>query len=166
MTELGPFIYEVIRAWTERCIPKYEPALWNDGDGIENNNNCYNYACNIQTGTDAEPGRAHNYILTKLDCADVVNGVLRDGLVASDSSEGCGCQGCCHLVALCVDPGRDFHLYRRDRDGRWSHKIGPLPARNTDSSGNLITDPRSCDRGRYSEFCGFYCVCREKVTIR
>lgn len=31
---------------------------WNDKNGIQLFNNCYNYACNILTGTFAQPGRA------------------------------------------------------------------------------------------------------------
>ena len=33
---------------------------------------------------------------------------------------------------------------------RWCHKMGGTPARNTDDSGDYITDPRTADRGAYT----------------
>ena len=138
--------------WIRKCLTVYEPAVWNDNDGIEENNNCYNYACNIKNGTFAQPGTATGHPYPRpIDC-----------------DTGCGCRDCCHQVALVVAPGRgfnDYHWYRRDRDGKWSHKPGSTPATNLDSSGNPITDPRTADRGLYTVFCGCYCVCEGKVTI-
>lgn len=43
---LADIIKKLIQAaaeWVEKCIPEYEPSAWNDGNGIEHNNNCYNY---------------------------------------------------------------------------------------------------------------------------
>jgi hypothetical protein len=151
--------------WLSRCIPQYNPAAWNDANGIQYNNNCYNYACDIPTGTFAQPGRATGNQYTTLDCTQVGSGAQSDGLVSVDCNGGCGCRDCCHQIALVIWPGVDFHWYRKDRDGRWSHKPGGSEARNVDNSGNLITDPRTADRGGYTVFCGCYCVCKSKVTI-
>jgi len=55
---LGELIARLIRAivdWIDRCLPRYEPGAWNDNDGAQLNNNCYNYGCDIQTGTYAQP---------------------------------------------------------------------------------------------------------------
>ena len=166
---LRRLLAELLRAianWIERCIPKYEPAVWNDNNGIQFNNNCYNYACNMRTGTYAQPGLASGNLYNSLDCLEVGQGAESDGLVPIDCDRGCGCRECCHLVALVMAPGYDFHWYRRDRDGRWSHKPGGTPATNLDNSGNIITDPRTDDRGPYTVFCGCYCVCKDRVTIR
>jgi hypothetical protein len=62
-------------------------------------------------------------------------------------------------------PGYDYHWYRLDKDGMWSHKPGGTPARNTDNANNVIADPRVADRGPYVEFCGFFTVCRCGVKI-
>jgi hypothetical protein len=56
----------------------------------------------------------------------------------------------------CIPDGSDYHFYRQDASGLWSHKNGGNVARNTDESGNLIRDPEKADRGRYNVFCGFY----------
>ena len=159
-------IAKAIADWIARCIPQYNPAAWNDANGIQYNNNCYNYGCDIQTGTYAQPGLATGNEYNNVDCHDVGNGAQSDGLVPVDCDEGCGCKECCHQVALVIAPGFDFHWYRKDRDGRWSHKIGGAPAKNVDESGNIITDPLTADRGAYTVFCGCYCVCKSKVTIK
>jgi hypothetical protein len=64
-----------------------------------------------------------------------------------------------------IEPLEDYHWYRRDRDGRWSHKPGTDPATNLDNSGNVIVDPRTADRGPYTVFCGCFCVNKSKISI-
>jgi hypothetical protein len=165
---LREFIERIVRAavaWIERCIPPYEPAGWNDGSSIQFNNNCYNYACDIRTNTFAQPGRATGNQYQSIDCPQVGAGAVSDGLVQVDSDKGCGCSECRHRVALVIWPGEDFHWYRLDRSGRWSHKPGGTEATDLDNSGNPITDPRTADRGPYTVFCGFYCVKKSAVTI-
>lgn len=158
-----------IARWLRRCVPAYDPAPWNDNDGVQFHNNCYNYACNLQTGTFAQPGRASGNMYPRpIDCPGVDQGARSDGLITLDCDHGCGCRSCCHKVALVVSPSpsfNDFHWYRLDRNGRWSHKPGGGQATNLDSSGHPITDPRTADRGPYTVFCGCYCVCKGKVTI-
>jgi hypothetical protein len=38
----------------------------------------------------------------------------------------------------------------------WTHKPGQTAATNLDNSGNVITDPRTANRGVYTDFCGFF----------
>lgn len=161
---LPPWLRCLIYCWFFWTPPVYEPAKWNDNNGIQFNNNCYNYACNLRTNTYAQPGRASGNEYTALQCPEVTAGALSDGLEAVAPGLG-PCSGCCHRVALVMAPGYDFHWYRRDADGWWSHKPGGTEARNTDNSGNLISDPRTADRGPYTEFCGFFCVCACDVKI-
>ena len=151
------------------CSPRYEPGEWNDGHSIQFGNNCYNYACDIQTGTRAQPGTAGGYTPIDISCYEYTQGAEADGLIIV----GCDgpCPFCCHRVALVVAPGDDFHWYRQDNDGTWSHKPGGTLAVDTDASGNPITDPRTADRDYrsaggpdYSQFCGCFAVC-SCVTI-
>ena len=61
------------------------------------------------------------------------------------------------LVALVyASDGTDYHWYRRDDDGIWSHKMGVTPVTRWDNSGNAITNPELCDRGIYDIFLGYY----------
>jgi hypothetical protein len=168
LADLLKKLFEAIASYIERCIPMYQPAAWNDGNGIQLNNNCYNYGCDIQTGTYAQPGRAHGITVTQSDlndCTKVRQGAIADGLKPVECDAGCGCDECQHQVALVVSPGWDYHWYRKDRDGRWSHKMAWTPATNLDNSGNLITDPRTADRGSYTIFCGCFCVNKSSVVI-
>ncbi len=108
--------------------------------------------------------RATGHEYADLVCGDVLNGALSDGLVNLLSNQPC--PYCSHQVALVVaSPEIDFHWYRLDDNGFWSHKPGPTPVRNVDNSNNPISDPRTADRGPYTDFCGFLCVCKCKVTI-
>lgn len=168
MSVLGDFFGEMVRAaarWIDRCLPEYQPAAWNDANGVQLNNNCYNYSCNIQTGTFAQPGRAQGSQVVEMACDKVVAGALADGLVQVSNDSGCGCSECRHVVALVVAPGYDYHWYRKDKDGKWSHKIGTAPATNLDNSNNIIVDPQTADRGPYTNFCGYFCVNKSTVTI-
>lgn len=60
-------------------------------------------------------------------------------------------------------PPTDFHCYRLDSSGLWSHKPGYQPAREVDEVGAKITDPRVAARGEYPEFLGFWWVRRQRV---
>ena len=69
-------------------------------------------------------------------------------------------------MALVIAPGPgfvDYHWYRRDSNGYWSQKRSYFPAKNVDESGHLITNPETADRGSYTEFGGYFCVCSSSV---
>ena len=59
-------------------------------------------------------------------------------------------------------PDMDYHWYRQNPDGTWSHKPGPSLVTNKDESRNIIYDPQICNRNdgttNYSEFVGYYAV--------
>lgn len=148
--------------WSALCIPAYQPASWNDGGAVQRSNNCYNYACDLANNTFAQPGRAAGTSIT-MDCASVTAGAVADGLVTADCNGDC--VQCCHQVALVIWPGHDFHWYRKHEDGTWSHKPGQTPVRDYDNSHTTITDPRTADRGPYTQFCTCCCVCKPNVVI-
>jgi len=53
----------------------------------------------------------------------------------------------------------DFHFYRQDNDGTWSHKDGWRKVTNKDSHGTIINNPELCaKRTSTNIFCGYYCV--------
>lgn len=171
MSALTDFIGELIKAlakWVDKCLPQYEPSVWNASPNVRQNNNCYNYGCDIQTNSYAQPGyAATGQLLTSCDCPTVTTAAKADGLKTVSNEKGCGCSDCHHLVALVIKPtgSKDYHWYRRDRDGKWSHKMATSAATNLDNSGNIITDPKTANRGLYTVFCGYFCVNKSKVTI-
>jgi hypothetical protein len=148
---------------------RFNPNFWNSNPNVRTNNNCYNYGRNWKTNTFAQPGRFSGSMAATMSCRDVKAAAMRDGLVER-------CNGLPtseiprRLMALVIAPGRDYHWYRKQKDGFWGHKPGGTNARNIDNSGVLITDPRTCDRGvgtslHYSEFCGFF-YAGKSVIIR
>jgi hypothetical protein len=147
-----------------RCAPEYEPAWWNDGGQKQFGNNCYNYSTNYRTDTFAQPGRAAGAMYTALTCASVRPAAVADDLIAKPGARNrCPEEG--HLVALVIAPGFDFHWYRKGENGMWSHKPGGTPATNVDNSGHLIPDPRTADRGPYTNFCTFMVVKHGHIKI-
>jgi hypothetical protein len=147
------------------CAPLYEPQWWNDGGQKQFNNNCYNYSTNYRTDTFAQPGLAAGAEYTALTCASVRPAALADDLIDSPGARNkCPKEG--HLVALVIAPGFDFHWYRKGRNGYWTHKPGGTPATNVDNSNHLIPDPRTADRGPYTDFCTFMIVMHGHIKIR
>ena len=148
------------------CIPIYDPSFWNNsGRGIRVDNNCYNYACNQVRRGFANPGRGGSgHDVAMETCADLDAGLRVDGLVRTDPDHP-ECSGCRHQIMMFKGYRNDFHFYRRDRDGMWSHKVGHEPASNLDSSGKPISDPRTADRAQFTEFCGSYCVDRSALRL-
>jgi len=82
---------------------------------------------------------------------------VNDGLTRSSASAAC--PGGQAKVALVIWPNNDYHFYRRDSNGWWSHKPGQTVARNVDDSGQLISNPETANRGPYSVFAGYFCTC-------
>jgi hypothetical protein len=148
-------------------MPSYHPSFWNDGyapDSVQWNNNCYNYGNNKRTDTFAQPGLASGISLentypNSMNCTDVRNAAVADGVDVLPPSGVC--PGKQDKLALVVDPGNDYHWYRLDSSGMWTHKPGKTEATNLDSSNNPITNPETADRGGYTEFCGYHCACSD-----
>lgn len=165
----------------ETGVPTYNPAYWNDSFHIERNN-CYAYACDIRGETKhktkQQPGRAHGIHLSPpVNCFDVANGAIADGLKKNPEKQ---CKGCTHLVVLAISPGdkpgesNDYHWYRLDNNGRWSHKPGWKKATDLDASGKQIINPETADRKYvgpdytldYRILCTYYCVDKKVVVIK
>ena len=74
------------------------------------------------------------------------------------------------MGALVIHPGSTYHFYRRDSNGRWSHKDGLTKAKNYDAKGDLIYSIKKAarhykrDKGsggvNYSRICARYCIPR------
>jgi hypothetical protein len=181
--------------------PPYEPEKWNAPDDYpldgteeerrdfldkakaQTRNKCYNYATNNRTDTKAQPGRAGNRAInwTNFSCAEVIAAASADGLVRQEN-----CDTDCpkdHIkVMLFVDDeddpqqrrdDRDYHWYRQDVGGNWSHKPDEYKATNLDASNKTIADPQKADRDmrrdwdeddkfddgyNYNKFCACFCV--------
>lgn len=147
-------------------LTAYNPGFWNNNTYVRTHNNCYNYASNKRTNTFAQPGLGCGKMYTAITCEEVMRAALCDGLHRRydcfPSSEYPR-----HLVAMAVIPHpnplyRDYHWYRKHSGGFWAHKPGRTSARDTDNSGHRIEDPIRCDRGSYTQFCGYFYTCRSQ----
>lgn len=92
----------------------------------------------------------------------LIKGAIKDGLtLVTELIDKDGY----YLAALFFPPGdHDFHWYRNDDNGLWSHKDGWRSASDKDDAGNTISDPRS-SVSRYTVFGGFFLVPRQGITL-
>ena len=73
-------------------------------------------------------------------------------------------------IALVVDADQDYHFFRQDNNGMWSHKPGGTPVTDKDADGKVIYDPKLANRNyneknstlNYDVFCSYMCVPRDK----
>jgi hypothetical protein len=148
----------------ENCeyeVSQFNPAFWN-APSVQPHNNCYNYGRNWRTDTFAQPGRAHGAQTHTMACSKVTTAAMADGL-----RKRCDClpksEYPRRLMALVIDPGWDYHWYRHQRGGFWGHKPGSTAARNVDNSNVVIANPETCNRGGYTDFCGYFYAGRSVV---
>ena len=166
-----PILVPPTAAACPHCVavdaPAYNPALWNT-PSVQPHNNCYNYANNRITNTFAQPGRASGHVWTTL-AACTGSGAVEpaaqlDGLAPCPNFSAPLGAGHGWYVALVLWPGGDYHWYRQDNGGCWSHKPGSTAVRNVDNAGHLITDPKTAARGPYTVFCT-YMITKATVHI-
>jgi hypothetical protein len=158
--------------------PDFLPDRWNAPDARPFNN-CYAYALDDwdpKRTTKPQPGeRSGTPIIPTEDftCAKLQRNILADypGTVflpenpAAESAQ-CPCDHYKVFMALDPTPGnKDYHFWRQDSTGNWSHKPGDLEATRYDGSGHLIVNPRTANRSvgefSYSHPCFFMCVPRQ-----
>eukprot|EP00698_Gefionella_okellyi_P020679 TRINITY_DN6525_c0_g1_i1.p1 TRINITY_DN6525_c0_g1~~TRINITY_DN6525_c0_g1_i1.p1 ORF type:complete len:303 (-),score=52.06 TRINITY_DN6525_c0_g1_i1:31-939(-) len=123
----------------------------------ESENNCYDYGTNVATNTFAQPGRGSGHHWQENTCDSIRQAAESDGLVWNGTVLPSHEPGNGHFVALMIWPNTNFHWIRLDSNtnGRWSHKPGQTPVRNTDNNGKLITDPAKADFSPWTQFCGY-----------
>ena len=151
----------------------FNPGFWNNDPNVRLHNNCYHYASNKRRDSfhvlpgGGQPGAGCGHMYTAITCPEVTRAALCDGLhrrfdCFPDAEKPR------YLVALVVAPTApfiDFHWYRKHKEGFWGHKPGTLTARNYDNSGHVITNPETCDRGPYTQFCGYFYTCRSQRIV-
>ena len=57
----------------------------------------------------------------------------------------------------------DYHWYRKDSNGRWSHKPGYDTVRDYDNSNNKIYNPSTANRGIYSKYVTSFRIYRNSI---
>ena len=164
----------------------FEPGRWhscrkNDFLGCDRGVNCYAYMLNKPEYHWAVPGlgfaqtkarvfiESFNRHFKKVRLGEfrqrIIDGAIKDGLLPTKNPKG---KKGYYLAALFFSNkinNLDFHWYRKDGDGLWSHKDGWLPASDRDSKGKPIHDPRKDTQSGYPAFGGFFWVPRKGVKL-
>ena len=171
-----------VTQWT----PPYAPWRFNKYKGVQGTLNCYAYAmdylkipktctldnCNVSY---PQPGLASGYpewsIIKGKRCPDVLARIMGDTPGAYVTTFEKKCRGKTRKIALVADPDQDYHFYRQDKDGYWSHKPGATKVKRKDTTDRPIYDPQLAARDNkesnlnYDRFCGYMCVPTTKKKI-
>lgn len=164
--------------------PAYFTPYWNWLWWIKDSTNCYAYAFdmtkNPTTGeyferkVGLQPGAISNqrvggniYNASTRSNKRLVEVVTKDmmelGYVFVEAGPEVDIPEKAYMVALSVFSGdqeymSDYHWYRLNPDGTWSHKPGFDGVTNLDEAGDIIVDPQKADRGHYTCFVGYFYV--------
>lgn len=149
--------------------------------------NCYSYFLNLHSNKATEicknelnkenycrrsqPGYASGYpSLDRKDfkCKTIVKRTLDDNPKIFKIKRNKSCPPNFYKGAVVVAPGVDYHYYRLNDEGVWTHKPGYKPSTFLDAKNNVIKDPLTADRNygddlNYTDFCGYTCVPRNPV---
>lgn len=106
-------------------------------------------------------------------CPNMIARLLGDNPSLKMSTFEQKCPAHTSKIALVVDPNEDYHFYRQDTNGLWSHKPGGMPVTNLDASKKKIHDPALANRNYkeegsdldYDTFCGYLCVPRDRTLF-
>lgn len=154
--------------------------------------NCYTYFLNLKSPNAyflckqkykrekfcrrPQPGYASGYSLLKkkdFNCKTMMARTLKDNKHIVQTNKTAKCSKEFYKGALVVAPNRDYHYYRQNDDGVWTHKPGYKPSTHLDSGNNPIVDPelanrRTSSKLNYTDFCGYLCVprSRKKKTMK
>jgi len=105
-------------------------------------------------------------------CPDILARILGDAPRAKISTFEAKCPSGYRKIAVVADPDQDYHLYRQDRDGKWSHKPGSTKVTRLDTTGRPIYDPQLATREStdsqldYTRFCGYLCIPSRGVRLK
>lgn len=164
----------------------YEPISWTK---TENSHNCYAYAFNQHKDNKInypQMGKFGVIDFTKhynedrdFGCSPYEYRILSDNPQVYKVKEGVPCKKGYYKTYFVVAPNKDFHWYRQDRNGIYSHKPGQLKIRNTDYSNKKIKNPIYANRSNipsnnnktnneiidYSIVCNTFCVPKNNIFI-
>lgn len=174
--------------------PRYDPGRYNNDPAVYKSHNCYSYGMNVIDMSlvnfcrknNGENCRSHFHqpgalngdrfalnTVSRRTCP-VVEKLMKADVPQISKTQFYGtCPKGMSKIALVVDKGEDYHYYRQDADGMWSHKDGSNKVKRYDAAKEPIFNPETASRNytpqgsdlNYEDFCGFYCVPRE-TTVR
>ena len=171
--------------------PRLEPDRYNKNPVVQDTHNCWDYSMDIVDpdqlkqcdgkGPDCEPlfhqpggtkGHSNQLQTAEARTCKVVSSLMTEDVPdLKRTTFKSRCPVGSSKIALVVHPGEDYHFYRQDPDGYWSHKDGANPVKRFDAEGKPIWNPQTAARDyrprgsflNYTDFCGFWCAPRRKT---
>lgn len=172
--------------------PEYNPDRYNKNHALQVVHNCYSFSQNVVDpeqllqckGKDAtckkkyhQPGgtvgKAHHLRYDNGRTCKTVEGLMMEDIPdLKPTTFHAKCPTGYSKIGLVVDPGDDYHYYRQDADGLWSHKDGANKVKRFDAEGVQVWDPKTAARDyrprgsflNYTDFCGYYCTPRNRTV--
>lgn len=160
---------------------EYNSNYWN---AISSSNNCYSYAINnpATSGSTQQPGASAGIsVIPDIDeyghynysqyAIDIIAAVKADFMVYFNANEQTLtnyirevdkdeiCPSGTYKIAFAVGGDGtyiDYHFYRQDSSGFWSHKRGTSPVTNVDSNNSLLPNPEYVVDDYW--VCGYYII--------
>lgn len=150
--------------------PKYEPLKWNN-EKIQYNHNCFAYVLATiapKRKGKPQPGYYSNFPPLKKEdyqCENFYQRLKKDipAMYLTTFSEKCRNGFYKGFIAIDnKDTEQDYHFYRQDDNGYWSHKPGRQKAVNYDADERIIKNPLKANRKykyfNYTKPCFFFCL--------
>ena len=162
--------------------PKFDAKKWNDNLKIKKTHNCYAYMLDIineDFKQKPQPGYASGYSYLSDDdiraCDRMFERIKADNPSTIRTSSQKRCPPGYRKGYMAVDPGdvsergTDYHFYRLDSSGYWSHKPGATNAKIDNSNGKKIIEPHKISRAsnshNYKKSCGYFCFDPKKSNL-
>jgi hypothetical protein len=150
--------------------PPFKPSKWNIKPKIKAHHNCYSYAINdlkpSRTGK-AQPGYYSGYSGVPdndYKCKHFLKRLRSDLPSMYLTTLEHKCKSGFHKAFIALDSKSDpdYHFYRQDSSGFWSHKPGRTDVTDLDASHQKIVAPNKANR-KYTYFnyntpCFYFCV--------
>jgi hypothetical protein len=168
----------------------YEPQRYNGNPEIQDTHNCWSYGLNVVDkkqfgqckgkGKYCEPlyhqpgatkGLTKRLYKEEERRCDVVEELMKADIPSIQKTTfHQRCPRGTSKIAMAMHRGEDYHFWRQDSNGWWSHKDGANPVKTYDAEGLPIWNPKTSARDyrprgsflHYKDFCGFYCVPRRE----
>jgi len=165
--------------------PEFQPDLYNKRKGLKEALNCFAYAFDYRRLPKRDncteescpvpfpqPGRASGYPKwSKVHgkrCPDLMGRLFGDVPGIKPITFDKKCPKNHSKIALVVDEDKDYHFYRHDSNGYWSHKPGATDVTHIDATGRPIYNPELASRLypdsglHYDQFCSYMCAPKHK----
>jgi len=158
--------------------PEFDAKRWNNNLKIRKTHNCYAYVLDIikeDFETKPQPGYASGFSYLSDDdiraCDKMFVRMKADNPSIIQTSYKDACPYGYRKGYLAVDDSNntDYHFYRMDSNGLWSHKPGSTNARMENYDGKKISAPhkarRESNSHNYNKSCGYFCFDPKKSNL-